>query len=233
MKELSDSDFFRGRPRTTRPTLVFFYAPWCPYCTRMKAEWAALASKKHPFDVVAVDAARYKALAEEADITGFPTIRMYADGKVREYEGVNRDAKSFASFAHEALPFYANDPLVEEFDDDVFVHNRKPAFVLFYAPWCGFCKGIKDMWRQVAHAVGSNMRFGAVDCTRSLAHKRLADRMNIQSYPTIMMFVNGRPRLFQGERSVENLLLFAAQGLKGAPWPQEVRLPQPMPALAW
>ncbi|CAI5988071.1 unnamed protein product [Closterium sp. NIES-64] len=30
-----------------RPTLVMFYAPWCPYCQRMEAAWAALAEKLH------------------------------------------------------------------------------------------------------------------------------------------------------------------------------------------
>ncbi|CAI5514458.1 unnamed protein product, partial [Closterium sp. Naga37s-1] len=30
-----------------RPTLVMFYAPWCPYCQRMEGAWAPLAEKLH------------------------------------------------------------------------------------------------------------------------------------------------------------------------------------------
>ncbi|CAI5458215.1 unnamed protein product [Closterium sp. Yama58-4] len=64
-----------------RPTLVMFYAPWCPYCQRMEAAWAALAEKLHQesfnVQVARVDAYRYPELTDKYKIPGFPTLMLF------------------------------------------------------------------------------------------------------------------------------------------------------------
>ncbi|GJP32070.1 hypothetical protein CLOM_g16609 [Closterium sp. NIES-68] len=64
-----------------RPTLVMFYAPWCPYCQRMEGAWAALAEKLHQegfnVQVARVDAYRYPELTDKYKIPGFPTLMLF------------------------------------------------------------------------------------------------------------------------------------------------------------
>lgn len=216
VRELSETDFWRGKPRLTKPTLVMFYAPWCPHCQRLKGEWAKLAAMEdESFEVAAVDAERWKAVRDEAYVKAYPSIRLYVDGEVLEYGGSRRDAEAFRAFAQS---YFTQDPIVEEFQSEEALTNGKlPAYVLFYAPWCGFCKRMKDTWRHVAHALGrQTIRVGAVNCE---AHEDLAKRVNIRSFPTIIAFDrHGRGYVFRGERTTKELLNFVSHERRGLLW---------------
>jgi|EP00670_Eutreptiella_braarudii_P005527 protein disulfide-isomerase A6 len=69
------------------------------------------------------------------------------------------------------------------FDKEVF-SGGKNAFVKFFAPWCGHCKGMKPAWDQLgAELAGSNsVLIGDVDCT---VEKDLCSRFDVKGYPTI------------------------------------------------
>ena len=42
---------------------------------------------------------------------------------------------------------------------------EKPAFVMFYAPWCGHCKKLKPKWDEFSDLVADWLTVGKVDCT--------------------------------------------------------------------
>jgi thiol-disulfide isomerase/thioredoxin len=81
---------------------------------------------------------------------------------------------------------------VTELSDDSFQQylDRVPtAFVMFYAPWCGACKGFKPTFEATAkEGVLPGVAFARVDATQN---NQLARRFKISSYPTLHIFTNG------------------------------------------
>ena len=87
-------------------TIVEFYAPWCGHCKSLEPEWAAAAGKtlqlNPPVRLAKVDADAHRELGEKYGVSGFPTIKIFKDGKPEEYEGP-REAKGIVKFVKEAL----------------------------------------------------------------------------------------------------------------------------------
>jgi thioredoxin domain-containing protein 5 len=82
--------------------LVKFYAPWCGHCKRMAPTWdelaAAAAKDGNKFHVGKVDCTVEKEVASKQNVAGYPTIKLFKDGKfVEEYSGA-RTVEAFQEF---------------------------------------------------------------------------------------------------------------------------------------
>ena len=86
--------------RKVEPVIVFFYAPLCGWCEKMKPDWQKF-TKKTPIkygEVSTNDMMNYHSSPDEPNIVGYPTIRLYNKGKlVKEYDG-DRSHKDILKF---------------------------------------------------------------------------------------------------------------------------------------
>ena len=88
-------------------TIVEFYAPWCGHCKSLEPEWAAAAAKtsklKPKVYLAKVDADQHKDLAGKYDVSGYPTIKIFKNGKIDgDYDGP-REAKGIVKFVKSAV----------------------------------------------------------------------------------------------------------------------------------
>jgi len=86
-----DEKNFEETVKSNKFVLVEFYAPWCGHCKQFAPEYAAAAKQlknaNPPIPLAKVDATVETKLSEEYNVRGYPTIRLFIDGRDQEYTG--------------------------------------------------------------------------------------------------------------------------------------------------
>jgi len=102
---------------------------------------------------------------------------------------------------------------------DSVIDGSKPAFVEFFAPWCGHCKKLAPEFEKVGEAfahVSSKVVVASVDAD---AHKELGSRFDVHGFPTLKWFPKGSttPEDYNGGRTAEDIISFISEksGAKG------------------
>ena len=68
--------------------------------------------------------------------------------------------------------------------------KNKPGFVMFFAPWCGFCKQAKPVFSDLAnHVGGKDLAIGAFDCEK---YSDFSSKLGVSSYPTFKYIHDGK-----------------------------------------
>ena len=75
----------------------------------------------------------------------------------------------------------------ENFEEEV-LKSDKIVILDFYANWCGPCKMMSPIIDSIAEELGDTVKVGKVDTDENL---ELAQKFNIMSIPTIIIFKNG------------------------------------------
>jgi thioredoxin 1 len=58
-----------------------FWAPWCPYCMRLKPIFESIASKFPDIEFVKLNVDEQEGLASRYGIRGIPVIKFFCEGK--------------------------------------------------------------------------------------------------------------------------------------------------------
>ncbi|OAY35052.1 protein disulfide isomerase-like 2-3 [Manihot esculenta] len=92
------------------------------------------------------------------------------------------------------------------------LNSNGVVLVEFFAPWCGHCQKLTPTWEKAATVLKGVATVAALDAD---AHKSLAQEYGIQGFPTIKVFVPGKPPVdYQGQREVKPIAEFALQQIK-------------------
>jgi len=106
--------------------------------------------------------------------------------------------------------------LVERLTDETFskfIEENSVAMVNFFAPGCKSCKTLRPEYNKAAKMAKENnitIAFGNID---AVSQPTVAEKYDIEEYPTIKLFLDENPINYEGERTAEAIISFIREGL--------------------
>lgn len=83
-----DAESYAAVTSSGKNGMIKFFQPWCGHCTSMKPAWDAAAASAHESVFIAdVNCSDQEKLCTEVGVQGYPTIKVYKDGAVTDYQG--------------------------------------------------------------------------------------------------------------------------------------------------
>lgn len=80
------------------PSMTLFYSPTCGYCEDMMPEWDKFASQNPDMRIQKIDCKANPKIAEDNNISSYPTILKRYQGQVGEVYKGERTAEAFTAF---------------------------------------------------------------------------------------------------------------------------------------
>jgi len=93
---------------------------------------------------------------------------------------------------------------------DSIIQDTRPVVVDFYAEWCGPCKAQSPILKAIAAELGDRVRVIKIDVDQN---PEIANRYNIQSVPTLIIFKEGEAKYRQSGMHSKSQLMNALTNL--------------------
>jgi len=88
---------------------------------------------------------------------------------------------------------------------DGLIKDNKFVLAEFYAPWCGHCKNLEPEYSKAAASLkGSEAKLVKVDATAE--GRELAEKYNVQGFPTLKWFREGQVSDYSGGRDHDSIV---------------------------
>lgn len=102
-----------------------------------------------------------------------------------------------------AAAMYEGNSAVKVLTADTFSKTKKGIWLVeFFAPWCGHCQQLAPEYEKAAKALEGIAHISAIDASKENTG------VQIQGYPTIKLFVDGKMLDYNGDRSASAFVDF-------------------------
>eukprot|EP00730_Choanoeca_flexa_P002236 TRINITY_DN10966_c0_g1_i2.p1 TRINITY_DN10966_c0_g1~~TRINITY_DN10966_c0_g1_i2.p1 ORF type:complete len:464 (+),score=190.02 TRINITY_DN10966_c0_g1_i2:26-1417(+) len=130
-------DTFQSTIDDNEFVLVEFFAPWCGHCKNLAPHYAKAATilKEDGIVLGSVDATVEKDLASEYGVRGYPTLKLFKNGKATEYKG-GRTEDTIVSYMRKATGPPAKELATAE-DAEKYIEASKVVIVGYFSELSG------------------------------------------------------------------------------------------------
>jgi thioredoxin 1 len=70
-------------------------------------------------------------------------------------------------------------------DFRTLISSKKPVLIDFFAEWCGPCKTLSPILKEIANEMSAEVRVIKIDIDKN---PTLASKLNVRSVPTLMIY---------------------------------------------
>ncbi|KAJ2455984.1 hypothetical protein EV183_000327 [Coemansia sp. RSA 2336] len=228
VKHLTPRNFDRVVGRTSQPTFVEFYAPWCGHCQRLEPEYERAAARTRgvaKFYAVNCDEESNRALCARFNVQGFPTVKVFNEKRSKrglrrwvDYQGA-RKASAMAKFARSKLPSLSTSLGSGELDEFVAGSDKPKAVLLTTRP------KPSDLWRGLAAHFDRRVTFAhVVD-----PELQVLERLGINELPAIAVFPDSSNtfEIYDGETQYAPLVKFVHRAGTAKQTSRNLEQPEP------
>ena len=72
---------------------------------------------------------------------------------------------------------------------DTIINSEKPVLIDFFATWCGPCKTLEPILKQVKDSMGERISIIKIDVDKN---QQIASKYQVRGVPTMILFQNGK-----------------------------------------
>ncbi|XP_014254426.1 protein disulfide-isomerase A5 [Cimex lectularius] len=221
VEEVTDVKDFKKILRTKNNVLVLFYSSQKSASNMLKTFKEAAEIVRGQGTMLLVDCSgdKDKKLCKKLKVNPDPyVLRHYKDGEFHKVYDRKETVNSIVNFMRDPtgdLPW-------EEESSGVDVHHipdyqalvrllkkeMGPVMIMFYAPWCGFCKQLKPEYSAAATSLKGKAVMAAIDVNRP-KNAMVRMKFNITGFPTLLYFEKGELKMtYEGENKKDDLINF-------------------------
>lgn len=93
-------------------------------------------------------------------------------------------------------------------DDILFLKHDQCCVVLFYVPWCPYCKAIRGLWDELATKM-TFFKVKSINCEKykEFSNMYREEMEGFRGFPTIVFYKSGSPQeIYREPRDLKHLL---------------------------